>query len=115
MENNEQQVKYDLAVKFAHLVKIRIAALMNFIKETSEILGRKDPETLPLAAKRVIEERDKYKHACLELLARIHRDGGHHVERYGFEKSLADADQIVANLNQLADNAAVDNLLKEFK
>jgi len=32
------------------------------------------------------------------LLARIHRDGGHHTARVGTAQSVLDADQIVANL-----------------
>ena len=32
------------------------------------------------------------------LLAVIHRDGGHYTEKYGINKSINDATQIVANL-----------------
>lgn len=34
----------------------------------------------------------------LELLARIHRDGGQHTRAHGIEKSVADADIVVSNL-----------------
>lgn len=37
-------------------------------------------------------------HHLQNLLARIHRDGGHYTERHGLEKSVADADAIVARL-----------------
>lgn len=35
----------------------------------------------------------------MNLLARIHRDGGHYVAEHGLEKAVADADAIVARLN----------------
>jgi hypothetical protein len=41
----------------------------------------------------------------LNLLARIHRDGGHHTDQHGLTKSVADADLRVAELNCLADEA----------
>lgn len=37
------------------------------------------------------------------LLARIHRDGGHYVGEHGVKKACADADLIVANLHALSD------------
>lgn len=37
------------------------------------------------------------------LLARIHRDGGEYTAKHGIEKSVADADQIVADLFMLSD------------
>lgn len=39
-----------------------------------------------------------WKHYCMNLLARIHRDGGHYVEEHGVAKAVADADVIVAKL-----------------
>lgn len=33
-----------------------------------------------------------------DILARIHRDGGHYIEHHGVEKAVADADEIVAKL-----------------
>lgn len=44
-----------------------------------------------------------YKAHLLNLLARIHRDGGHYTMKHGLEKSVADADKIVAKLNSDAD------------
>lgn len=38
------------------------------------------------------------------LLARIHRDGGHYVTLHGLEKACADADLIVANLHGISDD-----------
>lgn len=35
-----------------------------------------------------------------ELLARIHRDGGHYVAQHGLNKAVEDADRIVSNLIQ---------------
>lgn len=39
-----------------------------------------------------------WKHHCMNLLARIHRDGGHYVEEHGVAKAVADADLVVAKL-----------------
>ncbi len=33
------------------------------------------------------------------LLARIHRDGGHYIDKHGLEQSVIDADHIVADLH----------------
>ena len=38
------------------------------------------------------------EHLLRNLLARIHRDGGHYTEAHGLEKAVADADVIVARL-----------------
>lgn len=43
-------------------------------------------------------ERDKAQRHTSELLARIHRDGGHYEADHGTSKAAADADTIVANL-----------------
>lgn len=37
------------------------------------------------------------------LLARIHRDGGHYLAQHGLDKAVADADAIVARLHADAD------------
>lgn len=37
-----------------------------------------------------------YEKLLLNLLARIHRDGGHYTQEYGIEKSVQDADLRVA-------------------
>lgn len=39
-----------------------------------------------------------YKQMLLNLLARIHRDGGHYTMKHGLEKSVEDAHKVVANL-----------------
>jgi len=36
--------------------------------------------------------------ALLNLLARIHRDGGHYTNEYGLDKSVAEADKIIADI-----------------
>ena len=38
------------------------------------------------------------KQRLLDLLARIHRDGGHYVAEHGLTKACVDADIIVANM-----------------
>ena len=40
-----------------------------------------------------------------DLLARIHRDGGHYETQYGTEKATADAEMKVAQLNEMTDAA----------
>ena len=46
-------------------------------------------------AHRVLEALDSHRH-LRNLLARIHRDGGHHTDACGLEKSVLDADAAVA-------------------
>jgi len=51
-------------------------------------------------AQSVAQANNEYLRAHLvNLLARIHRDGGHYLEEHGLEKAVADADQKVAVLN----------------
>jgi len=45
--------------------------------------------------------------AISNLLARIHRDGGHYEAEHGVRKALADADLIVSKLNALSDTQQV--------
>jgi regulator of replication initiation timing len=47
---------------------------------------------------RLLGERDAALAHLYDLLARIHRDGGHYVATHGLEKACADADLIVAML-----------------
>lgn len=42
----------------------------------------------------MMEPDEKYKHYLLDLLAIIHRDGGHYVSEYGLKKAVADAIKI---------------------
>jgi hypothetical protein len=54
-------------------------------------------ETIPgFSTSSIIEE--NYKNQLLNLLAVIHRDGGHYVGEHGVEKSVKDAMEIVSNL-----------------
>lgn len=43
---------------------------------------------------------DKYKHLLIELLAIIHRDGGHQASIHGIEQSVEDAAKIVSRCVQ---------------
>lgn len=45
------------------------------------------------------KERDTLRASLINLLCRIHRDGGHYLHAHGLEKACADADTIVAQLN----------------
>jgi hypothetical protein len=47
------------------------------------------------------------QHHLSNLLARIHRDGGHYEYRHGTNKAVADADDIVARLNMEKDEASI--------
>ena len=40
-----------------------------------------------------------YKRPLLDLLAVIHRDGGHYTEKHGLEKSVEDAKKEIANMD----------------
>ena len=44
------------------------------------------------------------------LLARIHRDGGHYEVEHGTDKACKDADLIVAKLNAMSDRKVVDEM-----
>lgn len=49
------------------------------------------------------------KQQLSNLLARIHRDGGHYEAEHGTDKAVDDADTIVANLNAAADAAGTSS------
>ena len=44
-----------------------------------------------------LDDGNKVEHHLKNLLAVIHRDGGHYTEEHGIEKSVKDATQIVAD------------------
>lgn len=46
----------------------------------------------------MIEEIANLEYKLLNLLARIHRDGGHHTGKVGLEQSCKDADMAVSKL-----------------
>ncbi len=48
---------------------------------------------------------NRYHDLLCNLLARIHRDGGHYTAKVGLYQSVADADQKVAILHYLVDAA----------
>jgi hypothetical protein len=57
------------------------------------------------AAERIEElERD-----LLNLVCRIHRDGGHYIAKYGEAKAIADADTVAAQNNADLDALQADN------
>lgn len=45
-----------------------------------------------------------YKHLLFNLLAIIHKDGGHYTTEHGAQKATEDAIHIVGNLRQEIDN-----------
>lgn len=97
------------------------AAIAKLDKEADEY-GRalEDARALladsPTAAARqvsaALRERDEARRHLGNLLARIHRDGGHYEAKHGTEKAVKDADYIVAQLYTDADTAK--GLLNRF-
>lgn len=75
------------------------------------------PEPTLLQAARIrIEELER---DLLNLVCRIHRDGGHYIAKYGEAKAIADADTVAAQNNAdldalQADNAELEAALKPF-
>jgi len=55
------------------------------------------------------KERDEARVDLINLLARIHRDGGHYLSAHGMAKSVDDADEIVAALFTELDAARADS------
>jgi hypothetical protein len=53
---------------------------------------------LQAQAQRSWDERGVYLDHLRNLLARIHRDGGHYVEEHGLDKAVEDAHQVWADL-----------------
>lgn len=51
-------------------------------------------------AQKVVEERDVARARLSNLLARIHRDGGHYEVQHGTAKAVVDADEIVVEDRQ---------------
>jgi len=65
------------------------------------------PEPTPLQAARIrIEELER---DLLNLVCRIHRDGGHYIAKYGEAKAIADADTVAAQNNADLDALQADN------
>jgi hypothetical protein len=57
-------------------------------------------------ADRLRDDRALLERHLKNLLARVHRDGGHYTERYGLQKAVDDADEVVAQLLLLRDTAS---------
>jgi len=64
---------------------------------------QKENETLRTALAQQGEQTDQ---RLVNLLCRIHRDGGHYITKHGIDKAVIDADVRVAQLNALTDTAA---------
>ena len=65
------------------------------------------PEPTPLQAARIRIE--KLERDLLNLVCRIHRDGGHYIAKYGEAKAIADADTVAAQNNADLDALQADN------
>lgn len=55
------------------------------------------------AEKAPSEKVDRLSKTIENMLARIHRDGGHHTDTVGFEQSMVDADEVISRLNEAQD------------
>ncbi len=77
--------------------------------------GRTLKQECEQTAARIVEDHGK-SDLLLNILARIHRDGGHYVAAHRLSKAIEDADRIVAELN--CDNDSLrqerDQLLKQI-
>ena len=51
-----------------------------------------------------VSDEDSTKEALLNLLAVIHRDGGHYVAKHGIEKAAADAEHLIAKERAVRDS-----------
>ncbi len=59
------------------------------------------------------QEVERLRHHLSNLLARIHRDGGHYEQAVGTDRAVQDADTRVAQLN--ADSDEVVKLIEEMQ
>ncbi len=75
------------------------------LKEEQGLLEETNAANEELVAQ-VIVERDKYRRLLQEVLAVIHRDGGHHTESRGLEASCLDAMEKGRTLQQETDALA---------
>lgn len=55
------------------------------------------------------ERIEELERDLLNLVCRIHRDGGHYIAKYGEAKAIADADTVVAQNNADLDALQADN------
>lgn len=77
-------------------------ALRNLLDDIAEVLGAESPPA----------DTDAALDAVKNLLARIHRDGGHHTESVGMETSIADAEAVVVGF--LRDKANLADLTEQL-
>jgi hypothetical protein len=73
--------------------------------EGCDYLASKVPTASGLLSEKVESGDMDYQQALINLLCRIHRDGGHYIEDHGLQKALDDADLKVAELNAASDAA----------
>lgn len=75
-----------------------LTGVANALRGPPAPLARHSHHDLDLRVERVIGERDSAQHMLGELLARIHRDGGHYATEHGLAKATTDADSIVCGM-----------------
>jgi len=72
--------------------------LQEIVDTLSDILNT-EPEGIVEIIRGRLWERQDYKHKLGNLLAVIHRDGGHYETQYGLNSACKDAESIVARHN----------------
>lgn len=82
--------------------------LCNTCKELTWL--REQVTTLKAERDEAVHTRDEVHHELAELLARIHRDGGHYVDQHGFAKAVEDAHELVVQAHVVADRRDDDRL-----
>ena len=60
---------------------------------------RTDKTMLTLERDRATLEAERWWQRLLDILARVHRDGGHYTEQVGIELSLSKADEVIADMH----------------
>ncbi len=81
-----------------HLIKrshMRVQTMVNFSRNTG--LGVPVTQASPVE-KPLSSEEDRFRRLLGNLLARIHRDGGHYAGDHGWEKACKDAEELILAL-----------------
>ncbi len=85
----------------------RLRTELDAALDRSALLVRCDAANEELATL-ALRQRDEYKRQLQELLAVIHRDGGHHTEARGLGPSCLDAREVIRTLQQERDEAVLE-------
>lgn len=103
----EKQMEADAHMYHANLAQYERACEYNFnlaLSDGPAWLVKLESHHGPIR-----ERAEKAEHERDDLLARIHRDGGHYAVEHGVDQALADADKIVADLFGERDELRAEN------